>query len=727
MENVDKYLEAQNELKELKERFADGVTKIQLLEIENERDSYKREVTLLRIGMNTFKDLYNAANLELKHLDINEKKNLDELDMYKRALKELQGESNQNSLIGKLYYTVLVSRWREAHTLRNYGELINDFGNLKEENFILEKDNKLLSENLNEINKTLHKEIIENIKMMDKIENLENGILEGNFGQNSQTNPLDELKKLVNMLKEDKKENTEKLIMLKKKVLSLENAKNNLENKIDFCENLKNNIKFNNRDEFSKKLINLSEELSNVKLHNNILQRENIFEKENSQHLQRLNDQLNNSIKNYEIETTNWENKYTKMEELFRQKDEERQKKILSALERMKLYDNREIKSVLKKPSLYGDKNISNLRSLPNMNNYNNIDTGFAELESVKEEKIKQLNKIIELKDQEIQRLMKINEDNAKDIREGSGFLRGYPKSLSEENIINNAYGGKDDETKLVAQIAHKTIRQIQEQLNDKIRQLNQKNEQIENLYNEISKLKTANLQRINILEDQIKDAHDNTMLKLDKLIDNTNYNLIVKITREELQLMSLNELEKLINDKDNLITALTNELKALNKEKETNYIILKEKNKKINELEFQYQQLQEKDNEEYNKNYIEKLKNELKVKNDLLDEANNKNNEIKRHYEMLYKQKILKDEEAKLANTVSVPERLMVNKEKSDLYVKIDKLMKKNKEVNLVKKKLENEIKELNKRIENLKLQLDKEKEEKRKGLLVKSKESNL
>jgi formate dehydrogenase maturation protein FdhE len=161
-----------------------------------------------------------------------------------------------------------------------------------------------------------------------------------------------------------------------------------LESRIDFCENLKNNIKFHNRDEFSKKLINLSEELSNVKLHNNILQRENTFEKENSQHLQRLNEQLNTSLKNYEIETTNWENKYTKMEELFRKKDEERQNKILAALERMKLYDNREINQVLKSKPLYGDRNISNVNSLPGINQ------SFAQLESVKEEKINQLNKI---------------------------------------------------------------------------------------------------------------------------------------------------------------------------------------------------------------------------------------------------------------------------------------------------------------------------------------------
>ena len=314
MANVDKYLEAQRELQDLREEFeAAGVKKSDYLKSQHENESLRREVVLLRIGMNTFKELYNASNLQIKHINLNEKKNLDEIDMYKKAMKDLQGESNQNSLIGKLYYTILISRWREAHTLRNYGELINDFGSLKEENFILEKDNKLLTQNLQQVNETLHKEIIENIKMMDKIENLKNGILDGAImNKNNKLNPLEEMKKLVSMLKEDKKESTQKLIMLKKKVVSLENDKNKLESRIDFCENLKNNIKFNNRDEFSKKLINLSEELSNVKLHNNILQRENTFEKENSAHLQRLNDQLNTSLKNYEIETTDWENKYTK-------------------------------------------------------------------------------------------------------------------------------------------------------------------------------------------------------------------------------------------------------------------------------------------------------------------------------------------------------------------------------------------------------------------------------
>ena len=717
MENVDKFIEAQTELNDLKEKYADGVTKIQLLEIENERDVYKREATLLRIGMNTFKDLYNAANLELKHLDINEKKNLDELDMYKRALKELQGESHQNSLIGKLYYTVLVSRWREAHTLRNYGELINDYGNLKEENFVLEKDNKLLTENLNEINKTLHKEIIENIKMMDKIENLENGILEGNFGQKNQTNPIDELKKLVNMLKEDKKENTEKLIILKKKVLSLENAKNNLENKIDFCENLKNNIKFNNRDEFSKKLINLSEELANTKLENNILKRENNFEKENSNHLQRLNDELTSSLKDYEIQTTDWENKYTKMEEIFRKRDEEREKKILAALERMKLYDSKEINSILRSKPIYGSKNISNAQTLDKI-----INPRQAQIDAVNEERITQLNRIIEIKDQEIQRLMKLNEDNAKIIREGEGYMRGN-QNLFSENLIEDK--NKDDETKLVAKMANKTIRSIQDMLNEKTRQLNQKNKQIEDLYDQITRLKTENIQRINSLEDQIKDAHDSTIGKLDKIIDSTNHNLLIKRTRDELKVMTLDDLEKLINDKDNAITGLAIELKSIKQENETNYIILKDKNKRLAELEMQLKLLKENNNEEYNKNIINRLQKEIDIKSNLLDEERKKANQIKNHYEQLYKKKLLNEEEAKLASTVYVPERLIVNKEKSELYVKIEKLRKENRKINDEKKKLMREKEEIKKKMEDLESEIKNQKEKNTKGLEIQSKET--
>ena len=601
MENIEKFLTAQKDLQDLREEYQGaGVKKSDFVNLQNENDALRREVVLLRIGMNTFKELYNSANMQLKYINLNEKKNLDELDLYKRAIKELQGESNQNSLIGKLYYTVLVSRWREAHTLRNYEELIYDFRLIKEENFNYEKDNQNLTDNLQEANKQLHSELIQIIELKGKIENFENGVLDGSGNKTGSLNPLEEMKKLVNMLKEDKKNNTEQLIILKKRVLTLENANNSLESKIDFYENLNNNIIYNNRDDFSKKLIKLSEELSNVKLQNNILQRENNFEKENSNHLQRINEQLSTSIKEYEIQTTEWENKYRKMEEIFRKKDDERQKKILEALDRMRLYDAKNINKVLTSKPLYGDKNISNVKFLENPK--------LAQIEAINEEKINNLNKMIEMKDQEIQRLVKLNDESARYMKEGGDFLRGARPIFDDG-------GQRDDETKLVAKEAHKTIRSMQEMLNEKSKQLNEKNKKIEELYDEITKLKTSNIQRVNFLEDQLSNAHNTAIGKLSKIIDNTNHNLIVKLTRKELELMTLNDLEKLINDKDNAIKALATELEAVKHDNETNYIVLQEKNRKIADLEGKINLLKENTNDDFNQNVINKLKKEIDIR----------------------------------------------------------------------------------------------------------------
>ena len=190
-------------------------------------------------------------------------------------------------------------------TLRKYDDLIVDFGIIKEENFSLETQNKTLTKDLTEIQTLLHDKIVENMRISDKLENYESGLIEYDLNK-KELRPLEEMKKLVKMLKEDKQHNTEQLLILKKKILSLQNAKDVLENKIDFCESLANNIKFNSRDEYSKKLIEMSDNLANFKLNNTILKRENDFERENVNHLKRLNDQLNASVKEYEIQTTDW-------------------------------------------------------------------------------------------------------------------------------------------------------------------------------------------------------------------------------------------------------------------------------------------------------------------------------------------------------------------------------------------------------------------------------------
>jgi chromosome segregation ATPase len=135
---------------------------------------------------------------------------------------------------------------------------------------------------------------------------------------------------------------------------------------------------------------------------------------------------------------------------------------------------------------------------------------------------------------------------------------------------------------------------------------------------------------------------------------------------------------------------------------------------------------LKENTNEEYNKNIIIKLQKDIDVKTKEIEEERKKANEMKNNFEKMYKKKLLEEEEAKLANTVYVPERLIINKEKSELYVKIEKLRKENRKIKDEKKKLMEEKEELKKKYEDIDSELKKQKDKNNQGLQIQSKETN-
>ena len=706
---VQKYFSTLEELNQFKETYVNiAVKRDDLQRIEYENDSLSREVTILRIGLNTFKELYNSSNLQIKSITINTEKNKDELDTYKRAIKELQSENDQNALIGRLYYTLLISRWREADTLKKYDDFVTDFTTLKEDNFQLETQNKNLTKDLTDVQVALNDKIIENTRMIDRLEDYENGLIAFN-SSNIESHPNEEMNNLIEMLSEDKKKITENMIKLKKVVLKLENENDTLKNKIDFCESLANKIRFNNRDEYSKKLIQMCEEISQLKLDNNVLKRENNFEKESENYLKNINNELTNDIKKYERENVEWENKYRKMQELYRTKDEERQKKILNSLEKMKMFDQNQLRIILNEKSPYGDKYISNINTLEGKPPVLTPDEY--------EKKIKQLNTIIKLKTNEIEKLSKINNENAQLIKESDNYY-GINNNLQMNNNIPNLLDNqnydiyKDDETKNIAKTAHKTIKTLQDLLSQKNDIINKKDIQIDNLRNELRNVKEEDLKRINDLEDQVRNGHESSMKKLQNIIDTTNSNLVVKLTKNDLAIMNLDDIEKIINDKDNTIKALGLELKAIKEENDVNYLQINEKNKKIAELENNLRYQQVNNQGLFNTDTNSLLRRQLEEKNKEIQEEREKNERLRQEFVKRINDKKLADENAKLDSTLFVPERLVVNKEKSDLYVKIDQLRVENRKLIDLKKKLLEKLKQRDEEIKNLTDKLNKEKE---------------
>ena len=70
----------------------------------------------------------------------------------------------------------------------------------------------------------------------------------------------------------------------------------------------------------------------------------------------------------------------------------------------------------------------------------------------------------------------------------------------------------------MMAKTMHQTVKVLQEMLNQKSLEINEKNKIIENLHNEISKSKSIYIQQINILKNQLTDKNKTTLSELQKL-----------------------------------------------------------------------------------------------------------------------------------------------------------------------------------------------------------------
>ena len=718
--NIDKYFKTIEELQQLKlEYMSAGIKREDYVKLQTDNDSLFREVSLLRIGMNTFKELYNTANYQIKQMKFIEMRNLDELDTYKRAIRELQGESNQNSLIGKLYYTILICRWREASTLRKYDDALGNITQLKLDNFALETNNKNLIKDLNEIQSNLHDKIIENIKIQDSLDNYESGLFIINTDK-EKVYPLEEMKKLVNMLKEDKRNNTEKLLKLRKKVLNLENDKSYLENEIEFCESLANNIRFNNRDEYSQKLISMSEDISKLKLENKKLKREYDYIKESLEYNNRINQQLNQSLTEFEKKNVSLENKYRKMEEKYQRKNEENQKKLIEGLKNLKLDKSYNLKNI---PNNNINNNINNNKVESDNKNIESLMKTTMNKYELNEQKIKQLNDIITKKDKEIETLKKINEDNIQSFKREKEFAKTI---TTKELVGKEGYELiKNEETNMMAKTMHQTVKVLQEMLNQKSLEINEKNKIIENLHNEISKSKSIYIQQINILKNQLTDKNKTTLSELQKLIEENNAKKIVDIKKKEINNTSIIELEKLLADKENEIKALNIELDGARMENKNNINKIEQLNKKLILFEDKLHEEKLKNNsmnalnEYYNKNFIQKLEEEMHLKNEMIEREKAKINEIYKKFSSNYQDKTLLNNDPsqknqKMAQSVQLNDQ-EESKEKTELKKELDKYKNKNKNLVQEIKKLKQDIEELEKSKNEISLELYKNREDKK------------
>jgi len=327
----EKYHLANDELSKIMSTYDMSMKKEDAKKLEEENDKASREINVLRVGLNTFKELYKSSNRQIQILNIKVNRNIDELDTYKKAIKDLQSESNTQSIIGKLYYSLLISRWREASSLQKYDDFINEYQTLKEENFRMENEYKTLYTTNTEIQNALYDKIIENIKLTDSLENHIKPVVT--------LKDFEEMKDLLENLSNEKTELTEKYMTLSRKNMELNNTNDELSLKIEYSNSLANRLRVENTDQLSKKIIQISEEIQILKLNESKAIRENSFLKENEIYNKRLNENYLNNIKKLEQLNAELESKFRVADETWRKKDEERQRKLFNQLKGISFND----------------------------------------------------------------------------------------------------------------------------------------------------------------------------------------------------------------------------------------------------------------------------------------------------------------------------------------------------------------------------------------------------
>ena len=163
-------------------------------------------------------------------------------------------------------------------------------------------------------------------------------------------------------------------------------------------------------------------------------------------------------------------------------------------------------------------------------------------------------------------------------------------------------------------------------------------------------------------------------MRKLKSVLENINTTSAIKITKNALTTMTLADIENLLEEKDNLISAAAVELKALKEENEINYLKLQDINKRNVELASDLADEKRKSNREEQYREIDKLKKIILEKSLLIEEERKRIEELRMEFNKRIDQRSNLEDEI-LKNSIHVPERMIENTEKAGLFQKIQNL----------------------------------------------------
>ena len=531
---------------ELQEKVNGGIPKKEADLLKLESDRLYIENAALKAANNTFRNLYQASMHQTSVLRISVEKSRSEVTTFKKTIKELQGSGDRESMIGKLYYSLMISRWNEGEVNKKYDGILTEFRRVANSLRSIEEKVDEKEDEIYEVH-TVYKE---------KIFHSEKAIAELRL-KIIPTITVTRIENLAHTVKEFSAMKTDLEIInkrLRDNNYEISNKLDALETYKSILEELEKRLKKTSSDDMSQQLIEMSERLREFKLSELKAKRESSVALEKEEYYQRIGRQNLENIKNIENELAEWNIKFAKREEFWQKRYNEQVKIVFSKADGQQSGSGSDKNSLEKGFDLYKRKGPNDKANQGHISEIVQKNTEISVLKKKLEESEGKL------------------EDNLKKIKELEIHMELKENEISTGNNISKNINS--EETERLTMAAHKTIQTLQGIISDQNEASNRKEKYIEKLKQEFYLQKENDVLEIKELYEQIKQQNqDYSRQKVSQLQGTPSFMSGSRQQQGNIPSNMMPEINKLLNEKDERIETLANQMdidKKVKKQLET-------------------------------------------------------------------------------------------------------------------------------------------------------------
>ena len=539
----------------------------------SENHDAKKEIESLMLQVKQLEE--ENQNLYSSIMKTSPKKNQQSLEYYVRLRKDLMSE--QSKLIQKLSQLESEEAEMEKGRKKNMTYLKKKLEELNNENKLLkqqleqnkkekEKKNNMISKRKVELKNEVNQKEIERLEL--EVNTLMNNLNEKELTVQGQKEKIEELQMKLENLNET----------MGAKISDIQLQYNNV-----YSASKQNEENFNKL--YEDKTNNLKDKIQSDKyqLEKKLVQSKNLIDNINNE-ISILNNLFLSDVQNKETEINNLKNNLNKVNNIYQEFSKlcgENNEKIKNNIKQMKeIYTERENQMIDFSKIYVNAMNNYGEAIKESKNNKNLINTDLIEnqtlINKLNEKKKKLENEINELKDEK----KEVIGENIDTIKSGISSMNDNISKLNEKQNEFNTKIKKVNEFHVLLNKNSNIINTLQqsiekhkrnkESLQNKMNKINISDDNIENLKNKIKKLEQENA------------AKDENIKKYEKMFENVVENID---TKEEIRTDVLkrlgkqisnykNQIDKLLEAKDNMESYYQNEIKTL---KETTEFLTKE------------------------------------------------------------------------------------------------------------------------------------------------------